>query len=56
MRRRFPSDRRAVTAIEYGLIAAIIGSLIVASAAALGGDIGSVFQRLANFFANNPFP
>ena len=39
----FAADENGVTAIEYGLIASLIGVAIVASATALGGKLGSVF-------------
>jgi pilus assembly protein Flp/PilA len=40
-------DRRAVTALEYGLIAALIAGVIVTSVALLGTNINSMFSRLA---------
>lgn len=40
----FAADENGVTAIEYGLIAALIGVAIAASAKALGGQLESVFD------------
>ena len=42
----FAADENGVTAIEYGLIAALIGVAIVASATALGGKLDSVFAYI----------
>jgi pilus assembly protein Flp/PilA len=44
----FAADENGVTAIEYGLIAALIGVAIVASATALGGKLDSVFNYVAS--------
>ncbi len=41
------TDRRAVTALEYGLIAALIGGVIIAGVTSLGGSINSKFTTLA---------
>jgi pilus assembly protein Flp/PilA len=42
------SDRRAVTALEYGLIAALIAVVIVGSVTALGTAISKQFNSIAN--------
>ena len=42
----FAADENGVTAIEYGLIAALIGVAIVVSAKALGGQLGSIFDYI----------
>jgi pilus assembly protein Flp/PilA len=39
----FARDENGVTAIEYGLIAALIGVAVVASAKTLGGDLDKLF-------------
>ena len=41
------NDSRGVTALEYGLIAALIGGVIVAGVTLLGGNVGSTFTGIA---------
>jgi pilus assembly protein Flp/PilA len=41
---RFVKDESGATAIEYGLIAALVGIAIIAGARALGQQIGSTFN------------
>ncbi|MDB5960993.1 MAG: hypothetical protein JWP59_2287 [Massilia sp.] len=48
----FVADENGVTAIEYGLIAALVGVAIVASAKALGLQLGATFTDVANKMAN----
>ena len=43
---RFAKDESGATAIEYGLIAALISVAIVAGASALGGSIDGLFASL----------
>ncbi|HEX8477068.1 MAG TPA: Flp family type IVb pilin [Telluria sp.] len=43
----FIADENGVTAIEYGLIAALIGVAIAGTAKVLGGDISSVFAYIS---------
>ncbi len=45
---RFMRNQDGATAIEYGLIAALIGIALVAGATALGGGINGMFQGLAD--------
>ncbi len=45
---KFKVDRRAVTAIEYALIAALIAVVIIAAATNLGGHISSTFNNVAS--------
>jgi pilus assembly protein Flp/PilA len=40
------TDRRAVTAIEYGLIAALIAVVIIAGVTALGTQLNAVFNGI----------
>jgi pilus assembly protein Flp/PilA len=40
------ADCRGVTALEYGLIAAVMGALIVAAVTTLGGDLGTAFTAI----------
>jgi pilus assembly protein Flp/PilA len=41
------SDRRAVTALEYGLIAAVVGAVMVVGATTLGTSLSGKFSVLA---------
>lgn len=45
--RLFAGDRKGVTALEYGLIAALIASAIVAGVALLGTNMQTMFNTLA---------
>jgi pilus assembly protein Flp/PilA len=42
--RAFLADENGVTAIEYGLIASLIGVAMVTAATALGGKISDAFN------------
>lgn len=42
------TDNRGATAIEYGLIAALIAVVIIAALTLLGTDIGNTFNSVAN--------
>ena len=44
---RVPCDRCGATAIEYGLIAALIAVAIISGAAHVGADVAGVFATLA---------
>lgn len=50
----FIADEEGVTAIEYGLIAALIGVAIAATAATVGGDIKKAFDYIAQQLPDNP--
>ncbi len=43
----FAKDESGATAIEYGLLAALIALAIIAGATALGTEIGALFNRVA---------
>lgn len=43
----FVADQNGVTAIEYGLIAALVGLGLVAGATALGGKLSESFAYIA---------
>ncbi|MBB4066462.1 Flp family type IVb pilin [Gellertiella hungarica] len=43
---RFLKDESGATAIEYGLIAALISVALIAGATALGNQIGATFNAL----------
>ncbi|WP_175719556.1 Flp family type IVb pilin [Burkholderia anthina] len=45
--RRFFQDEQGVTAIEYGLIAALIAVGIIATVSAIGTDLQTVFSTIA---------
>ena len=45
---RFANDESGATAIEYGLIATLIGVAIITSATALGGALDDTFQGIAD--------
>ncbi len=44
----FLMDESGATAIEYGLIAALISVALIAGATALGSQIGTTFNTLEN--------
>ena len=48
----FVADENGVTAIEYGLIAALVGVAIVAAAKALGGQLSATFTDVTNAMKN----
>ncbi|MFC5552281.1 Flp family type IVb pilin [Massilia aerilata] len=43
----FMADENGVTAIEYGLIAALIGVAVAATAKTLGGDLSNLFTKIS---------
>ena len=45
-------DERGVTAIEYALIAALIGIVIIVGATALGTQINGKFSAIATSISN----
>ncbi len=45
---RFFSDRSGATAIEYGLIAALIGIWIIAAVSSVGSNLRGTFNRIAS--------
>jgi pilus assembly protein Flp/PilA len=45
---RFANDESGATAIEYGLIAALIAVGIIAAATTLGSSLSSVFFRISD--------
>lgn len=45
---RFLRDEEGVTAIEYGLIAALIAVVIIGAVAAVGDGLDAVFQGIAD--------
>lgn len=46
--KKFVADEDGVTAIEYGLLAALIGTVIVGVVTTLGENLVTVFTTIAN--------
>ncbi|HEX8603943.1 MAG TPA: Flp family type IVb pilin [Pseudoduganella sp.] len=44
--RQFALDEEGVTAIEYGLIAAVIAGVVITAFTALGGTLSTAFSRI----------
>lgn len=44
----FAADENGVTAIEYGLIAAIVGVAVVTGAGLLGDGLGTLFKDIGS--------
>jgi len=49
---RFLSDESGATAIEYGLIAALISVGIIAAATTLGDGLSGLFEGIGNKLVN----
>ncbi len=45
--RHLRTDRRAVTALEYGLIAALIGGVMIVGVTLLGTNLNAKFNAIA---------
>ena len=45
---RFVSDESGVTAIEYGLIAALIAVVIIGAVSTVGTNLSTTFSSVAN--------
>ncbi|OLP57509.1 pilus assembly protein [Rhizobium rhizosphaerae] len=50
---RFLKDESGATAIEYGLIAALISVALIGGAKALGTQLNTTFTNLKTTLANN---
>ncbi|OLP62274.1 pilus assembly protein [Xaviernesmea oryzae] len=50
---RFVKDESGATAIEYGLIAALISVALIGGAKALGTQLNTTFTNLKNTLGNN---
>ena len=46
-------DTRGVTALEYGLIAAVMGAVIVTAFTSFGGGLSSVFASITGTLTSN---
>lgn len=53
---RFFRDEEGVTAIEYGLLAALIAIAIAVGAGALGVNLNAFFQAIADYLESVPVP
>jgi pilus assembly protein Flp/PilA len=51
--RKFRADERGATAIEYGLICALICIAMISGLSQLGGGVGGKWGGLANTVANH---
>ena len=49
---RLHGDRRGVTALEYGLIAAVMGALIVTAVTSLGTSLGTAFTSIGTLLTS----
>ena len=49
MMKQFVRDEEGVTAIEYGLIAALIAVVIIAGATLVGTNLNALFTKIAGF-------
>lgn len=47
MLKRFVKEESGATAIEYGLIASLVGVAIILGATALGGSLNTTFQAIS---------
>lgn len=52
--RRFIADEQGVTAIEYGLIAALVAVVIVAAVAAIGTSLKDKFNSVVSGLGGTP--
>jgi pilus assembly protein Flp/PilA len=50
--KRFLNNESGATAVEYGLIAALIGVVIIAGAGALGGALNAKFANVGTTVTN----
>jgi pilus assembly protein Flp/PilA len=49
---KFIRDEEGVTAIEYGLIAALIAVFIIASVTIVGSQLAAVFTKISDALTN----
>ena len=49
---RFARDAKGATAVEYGLIAALIGVVIIAGAGSLGSVLNTKFKNVGTSVTN----
>jgi pilus assembly protein Flp/PilA len=46
------ADRRAAAAIEYGLIAAVIGGVVISSATSFGNSLSNAYTSIGSTLAS----
>ena len=46
--KRLSNDEKGATAIEYGLVAALIAVVIIGAVSLVGSDLGNTFNNVAN--------
>ena len=51
---RFLRDEEGATAIEYGLIAALVSVVVIGALTLLGGNLEATFNRIADNIAPRP--
>ena len=51
---KFLKDKSGATAIEYGLIAALIAVAVIGGVGALGTQAGATFQEVADTMEDRP--
>ena len=51
--RKLCVDQRGATAIEYGLIVALIGVAIMGALSGLGGGVGGMWSKISNNVSEN---
>jgi len=54
--KKFVTDEEGATAIEYGLIAALIAVGIIVAATALGGSLADLFNNISDKLDSVPVP
>ena len=52
--KRFVKDESGATAIEYGLIAALIGVVIIAAVTTVGNEVKGTFEDIQTGLAARP--
>ena len=50
--KRFHHDEEGVTAIEYGLIAALIAVVIITAVTSVGANLNIIFNKIADALKN----
>ncbi len=48
VRQLMQGDRRGVTALEYGLIAAVIGGVVITAATSFGNSLSSAYNSIGS--------
>jgi pilus assembly protein Flp/PilA len=48
VRQLMQGDRRGVTALEYGLIAAVIGGVVITAATSFGNSLQNAYNSIGN--------